>query len=345
MKKKIINEVKNSGLQLVDPTEKEYHGKAFIGSRKLMLGRISPLEEPPIFFKNSIGWKQVALNYGLPEIQYNRKFDTYTCVVYSTAKAIVYYLYHAYGIKTTISEMFNAFYAGVIPNHGTTIAKGMESFRNYGWVKDKEYPFTMETTAKQFFLKPPQKIKILAAGKLLEWNFYWEVLPPDLLTIIKHYRKTPVVLTGFAWLSYYGDSGVYYDDGNRANHAFLGLEAIDKNNLIDDTYPNNTNDYSPDKKDMFKELHNSFRYGSAHRCWVTPTKETHNYLITFIKNMFTKISRDTHGGFWFIKDGKKQKITNFASMLGAIIDEVGVKKNNLTDKYLATLEDYKFFGK
>ncbi len=61
--------------------------------------------------------------------------------------------------------------------------------------------------------------------------------------------------------------------------------------------------------------------------------------------MFKKISRDTKGGFWFIKDGKKQKIEDWEAMLGSIIDEIGVEKNNLTDDDLAKLPDHKFFGK
>ena len=61
--------------------------------------------------------------------------------------------------------------------------------------------------------------------------------------------------------------------------------------------------------------------------------------------MFKKIARDARGGFWFLKDKKKQKITNWEAMLGAIIDEIGVEKNNLTDEQLAAFADHKFFGK
>ena len=41
----------------------------------------------------------------------------------------------------------------------------------------------------------------------------------------------------------------------------------------------------------------------------------------------------------------KQKITDWVSMLGSIIDEIGVEKNNLTDEELNNMKNYKFFGK
>lgn len=276
----------------------------------------------------------------------------HNCVIYSIAKALCYYLFKVYGIRTTVSEMYNAWYARVKPRYGTTIRRGMESFRKHGWVKDKYYPFTAKTTLEEYFREPPKKIQILAHKKLTEWNFHWEVIPKHLSAIFEAYKRTPVVLTGFAWASYYGE-GIYYDYDNPPNHAFLGLQPSPRgNNLVDDTYPKNFKYISPEaltRDELIKELHKSYKYGSAHRCWLTPTEETKKTLLNFIINMFKKISRDIHGGFWFLKkvNGKvhKQKITDWVGMLGAIIDEVGVEKNNLTDEELAKIPDYQFFGK
>lgn len=351
VKKLIVDEVKNSGLVMENPDKKDYHSKLFKDSDAIMIGAVSPLEDAPVIFPDSKGWEKVAKSYGFPERQFNRNFDTYSCVVFAIAKAICYYLYKRYGIKTTISEMYNAFYAGVVPEQGTSIRKGMESFRKYGRVSDRDYPFTKKTTSREYYSKPPSTIKIMAEGKLTEWNFHWEVVPPYLKNINKQYKRTPVVLTGFAWAAYYG-SGVYYDNNAPANHAFLGLELLDNgNNLCDDTYPKNGDKYREilTKEDMFKELSKSYDYGSAHACWLTPTNKTKKTLLNYIISMFKKISRDIHGGFWFIteKDGKKykQKITDWVSMLGSIIAEIGVEKNNLTDKELEAIPDFRFFGK
>jgi hypothetical protein len=184
--------------------------------------------------------------------------------------------------------MYNAFYAGVVANRGTTIEKGMESFRKHGWISDEKYPFTSEITMEQFFKEPPQTIQIEAEGVLTEWEFHWEVLPRNLKAIFEAYKRTPVVLIGFAWASYYGE-GVFFDNGNPANHAFLGLEPKENgNNLIDDTYPRDRGDLELTKDDMLKELHSSFAYGGAWRVWLTPKKKE-VLLLTKLKNMIQDI--------------------------------------------------------
>jgi len=290
MKKQlIITPLENTGLIPAPDGEKDYRSKELFGAvGQNILGAISPLTPPPDIFKDGKGWLQVAKDYGLPEKQFNEKFDTFSCVVYSIAKATCYYLFKAYDIKITISEMYNAFFAKVVQNHGTTIAAGMESFRKNGWVSDADYPFLPTTTAAEFFRKPPKEIILKAHGVLTEWEFHWEVLPAQLQAIFEAYKKTPVVLTGFAWASYLGE-GVYYDYNNRANHAFLGLEASDNgNNICDDTYPRERLDNDLIKDDMLKELHKSFKYGSAHRVWLTPKKKE-VLLINKLKNMIKDI--------------------------------------------------------
>jgi len=339
----IIDEVKNSGLIMEEPDERDYILGGF-GDDFRIINAGASVKKPPIIFKNSKGWNKVAIDYGLPEKQFNRLFDSFSCVIYAIAKQMCYYLFKRYGIRITVAEMYNAFYAKVKPGVGTTIRNGMESFRKKGWVADKEYPFTSDMTSSDFFKKPPKRIQIIANGKKTEWDFNWGILSPYLDNIKEQYKRTPVVLTGYAWGS---KNGIYYNDNMRFNHAFVGLEVLNnRNNLCDDTYPR-CNKYSNNftKDDMLKELDKTYRYGSAHACWLTPTEKTKKTLLTYILNMFKKISRDVHGGFWFIKDGKKQKITDWMSMLGSIIDEVGVEKNNLTDNELSSIPDYKFFGR
>lgn len=344
-----IEELKNTGLNTDLPIveKSDYHSNLFSAVGEDILGASSPLDNLKIIFPDGKGRKEKALEYGLPERQFNRNFDTYSCVLYTIAKAICYNLYESYGIKTTVAEMFNAFYAKVVPGKGTSIRLGMESFRTKGWVEDHEYPFTTITTALEFFRKPPTPIQVMAAGKLTEWDFHWEVIPRNLRAIKEQYKKTPVVLTGYAWAQN-PDYGVYYDNNRRANHAFLGIEGLDNgNNLIDDTYPSGGDKYREilKKEDMFKELHKDFSYASAHACWVTP-KDTNSLLIKIL-NMLKKVSRDIHGGLWFIKDGKKQKIENGFQGFAALVDELGIdpKNNNLTNDQLSLLTDHSFFGK
>lgn len=296
-KKIIIEELKNTGLIVAPPSFENYHSKLFGAVGEDFVGVLSPVE-PPVIFPDGKGWLQVWKNYDIQEVQFNPKFDTYSCVVYSIAKALCLYLFKVYGIKCTISEMYNAFYAGVKSGRGTTIEAGMESFRNFGWVEDKDYPFTADTTETQFRAKPPLTIQIRAKGKLTEWEVHWNVIPARLDAIAKAYRRTPVVLTGFAWASYYGE-GVYYDYNNTANHAFLGLEIKDNgNNLISDTYPKDfqyVDDSQINAGDLIKELDKSFHYGSAHTVWITPKSKKKTYLTLLTKSM---------ENFYYYWDGK-----------------------------------------
>lgn len=343
-KKIIIEPLKNTGFEPAEPSPENYRSRLFIKHGADMLGGVlTPLPKAPIIFPDSKGWLKVAEDYGHPELQFNKIFDTYSCVIFGIAKACCYYLFKVYGITITISEMYNAFFAGVKQGQGTTVEKGMESFRKHGWGEDKDYPFTPDTTPEQFFAHPPASICLKFEGVLTEWDFNWEIIPNILPAIVEAYKRYPVVLSGFAWASYLGD-GVYYDYNNQPNHVFIGLERKDNgNNLIGDNYPKD-GQYIDNSQinvgNLIKELDKSYKYGSAHVVWLTKKKFN---LILKLKSMFEKIVRDIHGALWFVKEGKKQKITDYLSLAGALVDEIGAK--TLSDTDLAKLSDFKFFGK
>jgi len=321
----IIKKVTKSGVIIEQIKAENYTIDQTLG------GTLTPLTPPSIIFKDGHG----HLKYqGKPEMQFNRKFDSYSCVIFTIAKAICYNLKERYGIDTDISEVYNAFYAGVINGRGTTINKGMESFRKHGWVRDIDYPFTADMTLRQFQSQPPIAIVNKATKELTKWEFHWEVLGKDHDSIIEALKRTVIVATGFAWASYFGE-GVYYDYNNPANHAFLIVDYKDNKNLIaDDSYPRDNRfdeDSTPDE--FIKELDKTYQFGSAHRCFLTPILPApkNNSIINIIKSMFNRITRDIHGGLWFVKNNGKQKLTDWLSFAGAVIDEVGVEKT-LTDE-------------
>ena len=338
MKKKIvIKKITKSGVIVEPPKPENYSTDLSVG------GIATPLIPPTIIFPDGHG----HLKYqGKPEMQFNRQFDSYTCDIFTIAKAVCYNLKERYNIDTSVSEMFNAYFAGVRQGVGTTINNGMESFRTHGWVKDEDYPFTAETTLRQFQQCPPISIINKASGELTKWKFNWEVIGKDHDSIIDAFKRTVVVLTGFAWASYYGE-GVYFDYNNPANHAFLGADYKDnKNIIVDDSYPRDNrydDDSTPDE--FIKELDKSFKFGSAHRVWLTPVllPPKNNSLMNIINCMFNKITRSTTGALYFVKDGKKQKIENVLALAGSIIDEVGCK--TMKDEDIAKLPDFQFFGK
>lgn len=331
-KKMVIEPILRSGLNYKVPSPQNYHSRLFIKHKVDMLGGVlSPLSPPPIIFSDGIGWKQVEEDYGHPELQFNRNFDTYSCVIFAIAKALCLWFFKTYGQSITISEMYNAFYAGVRQGIGTTIEAGMESFRKWGWGEDLDYPFLPTTTEAQYFSQPSVQIQIKFKGKLTVWNFHWEVIPNTLPAIFEYYKRVPVVLTGFAWASYYG-TGVYYDYNQAPNHTFVGLEPKDganlanSSNLISDTYQKN-NEYVDNSQinvdALLKELSHNYNYGSAHICWLTPV--IRDNLISKFINMTTQLVRDIRGGFHLIKNGCRQKLTSWWGLLAFIGELLQVK--------------------
>jgi len=330
--------VKNSGLIYEEDDPKDY-----------ILGSTSPLKSPPIIFPDGHGWHNETIR-AKSEMQFNNHFDSYSCVIFTIAKGLVAYLKKVYGVTTTVSEMFNAIVGGVVPNRGTTIRKGLEGFRNYGWVEDKDYPFTIETTLKQFFQKPSIEIYDKAKQKLTKWKIHWEGLETSgnvsHAKIIEELKRSIVIATGYAWSSY---KGIYYDYNQRANHAFPIDDWIEDNEHADllayDSYPqDNQFDENSSDDEFVKKLGKTYRVWSAHRIWLTPVN---NSLINKIMDFFVRLKNGAI--FWGKRDTNKiQKITKENAGLAAIthiMRQEGVNTINIDDEalknYVITDE---FFG-
>lgn len=275
-----------------------------------LAGTNSPLTEPPIIFPSGHGWHDATIR-AKSEMQFNRHFDSYACTLYATAKCLVAYLDKVYGVETTISEMFNAFYAGVVQGRGTTVRQALESFRTKGWVKDEEYPFTADTTAKQFFSQPPITIQIRAKGRLTEWIVRWEQLdysgnvPHD--KIIEALKHTPVICSGFAWASYYGE-GIYRDYNHPANHCFPVDDWSthkDYDLIAYDSYPQD-NQYDDNSEDVEfeKKLAKDFRIWSAHRIWCEKKNNSLNIFKSMWNNFVSYVVEGKGVYSFFIKKDK-----------------------------------------
>lgn len=344
--KEIINNpVKHSGL-IVEPV----NGEDYI------VGAYSPLVGSyEIIMPQGHGW----LNLQRPEErQFNYNFDSYSCVSFASLKALSYYFKAKLGIDYNFSERFTSKMSGTIPGTGNSVRNVLESIRKQGFLFEPEYPFAQDLTQAQFFAPIRGTLTILAEGRLQRWKINWESLSTvqdvDHEQIKAMLAYSPIIVTGYAWASYLGE-GVYKDYKNQANHCFL-IADYDNNQadwdlLADDSYPQDTGDGIDQPQEFLKKLSKDYRIWSAHRIVVEEieTPQTDLTLLNKIKMAFKKLARDCHGGLWFIKklsDGTygKAPVNDFKSLSGALIDEVGCEKNNLTDAYMATLKDYPFFG-
>lgn len=334
----LVIPVKNSGLIFELPKQEDW-----------VFGGITGAVNGPIF-PDGHGW---LLSQAEEQAQANNKFDTYSCVTFASTKAAAYYLKKVHDLTVDFSQMFTSVMSGTIPYKGNSVRNVLESLRKDGYLIEVEYPFTPDTTQAQFFAYPTITLRNKAKKKLASWKFEWETLstadnvPHDVIADALKY--SPVIATGFAWASYYGNQGIYYDYNNQANHCFLIVDHNQGNAewdlLADDSYSQDFIFEVGESKDKFlKKLHPSYRVWSAHKL-VVKSVPIDISLINKIINMFKKISRDVHGGLWFVKNGAKQKIENWEAFAGAVIDEIGVERNGLTDAQLNTLTNAKFFGK
>lgn len=342
MKKEIIKNmpVRNSGLIFEEPKPEDY-----------VLGYTSPLQNK-VIFKDGHGW----LDFQRPEErQFNRNFDSFSCVTFSCLKALSYYFKVVYNLDMNFSERFTASMSGTIPGRGNSVRNVLESIRKQGFVLESDYPSMADNmTEAEWFKYPPKSVRDKALANLKKWKITWEVLstnsdvPHDLVNNALQYAVA--IVTGYAWASYFGhpdDVGIYKDYNYQANHCFLVIDwqhPTDWDELADDSYPqdNRYDDMIVDKE-FLKKLSPDYRIWSAHAITVTPLVEQNTSLINKLKSMFTKIVRDIHGGLWFVKNDSKQKIEDWLSFAGAVIDEVGCK--TVDDNYLSNLKDIKFFGK
>ena len=344
MEKEIIDKpVVNSGLIIEETNEKDY-----------IFGAYSQLDNK-VIFPDAHGW----LQYQRPEErQFNANFDTYSCVTFASLKALSYYFKVKLGIDYNFSEMFTSSMSGTIPGQGNSVRNVLECARTKGFLFELEYPFTPATTQDKFFSSPSLVLRTTAKGRLQRWKISWEAL--STVQNVSHeqikeaLKYSPVIVTGYAWASYLG-TGVYKDYNNQANHCFLIVDydntKPDWDLLADDSYPQDTGDGVDQPAEYLKKLAKDFRIWSAHKITVEEitTPQTDITLLNKITMAFKKLARDIHGGLWFIKmlpdkSYGKQKVDNFTQLTGALIDEVGTEKNNLTDEFLNTIKDFKFFG-
>jgi len=327
---------------------------------------------PFVIFQDGHGWiDAVGANRG--EIQANDKFDTFLCTIHSVAGALSDYFKRVYNIDLDISECIQGVLAGVQPGVGGTIRNSLESFRTKGWVEESYRKFTSATTQAQCFAAVNQLILNAAEKQLKNWNIWWDVISDSTNVshqlIIDNLKFSEVIVAGYAWASYYGSQGVYDSYNNTANHCFRIGDGGNISQAVKDKFKGRQYeidwskvdliaidsyryDWAKDEldhtelNDFLKPLAKTFKICSAYRIYATPKISLIDQsLIGKIKAMFKKISRDSHGGLWFIKDNKKQKIEDWQAFAGAVIDEVGVLQNNLTDAQLNLFQDFKFFGK
>lgn len=297
VKPKIIpaNNKLNSGLILEKHNEKD-HVVGGISVGGLQISK----PEARIIFSDGHGWHDVVSS-GEGEAQKNNIFDTFSCVPYNSLKALCKYLKKEYNEDIDPLEAYTAVMSNTIPGKGNTVRNVLEAIRNIGWLEEKELPsrvLTETTTQAQFFHSFTFAQIALAKKKLDKYDIWWDIIDTSSNVphskIISELKKAPVIAIGYAWASYLGQQGVYYDYNYPANHCFLIDEYIENDSvsdlLVNDSYRFDWSADKPDHTDLndfVKKLAKTYKVAGAWRIYATPKKK--EVLLLKLKNMIKDI--------------------------------------------------------
>jgi hypothetical protein len=311
----IHNERKNTGLVF----EK-------VQAQDWILGGVSPLQNK-VIFSDGHGWPKFRTP---PEMQFNTKFDSFSCVVFACLKALCMYIYCVYGILLNLDEMFTAVMARVQPGVGTSVRNVLECIRKSGVVEQAlaaklRYPFDANTTEAMYFNSQPYSLIKEALKFLNVWKMNWEALTTS--DNVPHafigsaLQFSPVISTGFAWIKN-SVTGLYVDEGRQANHCWIADDYAGSKIIANDTYPSdNQYDTNSTIDEFIKELDPSYRIFSAHKITAEPILPTNvkNSLLNKLTDMLSNLVRDIHGGFHFIKNGKREKLPDYLSPMMTVL--------------------------
>lgn len=313
------NNLKNSGL-ILEPYREADHvvGGVTVGGLQILK------PEPMIVFPNGHGWHGVVTkNEG--EVQKNIHFDSFSCTCYGAAKALCKYLKYVYNDDIDILEAFLAVMAGVVPGKGAPARAPLEVLHGKGWLTEDELPsrrLTPSTTQSQFFAQFSTKQIAQAKKKLEKYDIWFDVIENSSnvshAKIIENLKYTPVIVIGYAWASYYGNEGVFYDYNYTPNHLFIIDEHKEKDPLVDlmanDSYRFDWGIDKPDHTDLedfVKPLAKGYKIGGAWRIYATlkgkKKTDLFNFLNTSMENL--QAYMDDHGlHVWYIDPRGKQEI-------------------------------------
>lgn len=301
-------------------------------------GIASPLSKVEVF-KDGHGWGKYL---PVPEMQFNGLTDYMDCVTESFTNCIEMLQKAFYNVQDNYSERFTAKLSGTT-RQGNSLRNVAESGRKQGLVLETEWPRNKPMTWEEYYATIPQAVIQKGLKFVKDWTINYEWIDETKEAFKQALKYGLIQVTGYAWL---GQDGIFYDWGRRANHAFVIYDYVEGEYwLAYDSYPTDYElDNNSTQQEFIKKIAWNFKFGSAMQFTIKPNLNNNESLMAKIKNMFKKIARDAKGGLWFLKDGKKQKIENWLAFSGAVIDEIGVTQNNLTEDQLKLYQDTKFFG-
>lgn len=312
------------------------------------VGGFTPLDPPPILFEDGHGWAKNRLK---EEMQFNRNFDSFSCVTFASLKALLMQMKYVYGVDLDLSESFTAVMSGTVPGQGNSVRNVMESIRKDGGLPESYRPLTENTTQAQFFAGVSASLKRIAQSTLLkDYDIHWEQLAysgnVDHALLKENLKYLPNIVTGYAWAY---DGEVYRDYGKQANHCFLNDDFDGDILIANDSYPqDNQFDDNSNDSEFIKRLAPNFRIWSAHRIWATPKANVNTNLLTHLKKMFDNLQSymDDHGlHIWYVEKRGKQEIpltTMAEKALFMSYTKEGIIKTTTYAK-LSTLPNFSFF--
>jgi len=266
------------------------------------------------------------------EIQRSELVDYMDCVTESAINGLSILMQKKLPLLNNWSQRFTAKMSGTTKS-GNSLYAVSDCIRNKGLVLETDWTRNSGMNWNTYYAAIPTSV--IGKGKkwTLQFDASYEMASTSHEALKQALKYGPVQVIGYAW-AFNNEKGLYDDYGMRANHAFLLIGYVEgKKWIVYDSYPtDNIIDSNSTKQEFIKELTWDFNFADAmlYSIKLKATDQTSwlYKLMAYLK----EVIRDIHGGYWFVKGGKRQSINTVGGILTILARQFGVSKDNVSDE-------------
>ena len=274
------------------------------------------------------------------EIQKSDLVDFMDCVSEGATNAIHVTLNCLYGIDILWSVRYLAKMSGTTPE-GNTEENVIASINSNGMVAEQDWPRDRTMSWDTYYSSVFSEIIALGKKWPPQWDYKEYPVQKNPKVMMEGLKYGVYAVTGFAWTQ--NGQGLYIDAGQTPNHKFLVVGYVENQYwIVYDSYPIDFQiDDNASIQEFEKHLDWNYDFGMVDLIQVKRKATQLNwldYIVDFFKLIINKVSmifkeviHDTHGGYWFVKDGQRQQINSVGGILTVLFRQFGVLKDNVQD--------------
>lgn len=263
--------------------------------------------------------------------------DRMNCVSNSESNARKLLMLRKFNININPSQRFRAKMSGTT-RRGNSLYAVADSARHHGFVEDVDWPENVNLNWYQYYMEIPTKVKEKGVKTTLQFDVNYEQVPTTHSALMDNLRYAPIQVIGYAWAS---KDGIYYDYGNRPNHAFLLVGYVKgKYWIVYDSYPTDYQiDNNSTKQEFIKHLDWDFKFSDALLYTIKLKQPETSWLykiINMLKNLKMNFWKNkdnpaeglANGEIYICKNGKKKKVDDINDVMAVLEINFGIEKTD-----------------